>query len=482
MQNPDEIITANTSPKRAFSSVEEEEEQVAKKQCDVKRVTPLEAGEAFDVRVQLGPVLAGKRACKVQVMPRAGFELDLKTDSENHTVIFAIMDKSGSMDGSRWANACRAIKHLALLISDSSQPIDLCIIVYDEGARVLLRPTLRPAVAEVEALLNTESPSCGTEFKPAMAKVMKLAQPYFDAKRPVVCAFFTDGEDASTLEADIKAFKDFGVRECALLHSWSEQERLCVHSVGIDIGTVPPLLRSLSTFGKRAGESLAITKDSIGKVMAALFAATQQVVPDSCVVKIGETLKVPVNLLVGDPEVVSSVACFVKAEEPVNIEVAIGSAPPFFASTLVPQKEKEEMDDDDVELITSALQFMCSNLVLETRESLAKLDFDSSLDKVTDAFGFLRTVSEQRKDVQVAATEAQLRRLQEGITWQKDDVRMHSETKTERGRRSYISGVSLWDLQSNAIADVRTLSGDVSLAPTGRQSSAMRTLSDAAEA
>jgi hypothetical protein len=48
MQNPDEIITANTSPKRAFSLLEEEEEeQAAKKQCDVKRVTPLEAGEAL---------------------------------------------------------------------------------------------------------------------------------------------------------------------------------------------------------------------------------------------------------------------------------------------------------------------------------------------------------------------------------------------------------------------------------------------------
>lgn len=482
MQSP---TTDKASPKRTLEDLEKEEEEVLmdsqslseeqKRQCLQKAITPRCAGEAVEVKVLFGKQLAGKYPCSVQLTSRQGYELDFKTHDTDTPVVFAVMDISGSMRGDKWLKACEALlKYVGLI--PASQPMYMCIIAYNFRAEVVLPPTLNPTVELVSELLDKVSPSGGTCFKPAMEAVMTMAKEWFEQKHPVVCAFFTDGDDGSALQMEMSTFKVYGARGFTneIYEEWSTRDRFCVHSIGIGIQQPPMILQMLSTFGKQTGECLVINSDNIAKVMAALYATTMQVIPDCCTVTVSDTLRLPISILVGDHMLVNKVSFFVDANAPVKIQIAIGNQPPFFTYTVDDPSLGELVEEGQTELTASAFSFLCPNLVRETAPAIQALNFEDALEKVTHALQYLRTVSEQlpQQDVQLERSQIQLRELLESIQEQSDNVRSDSCATTN---------AALSRIQSAAFADSRSLSGAPSLIPTeGRQMSTFaRSLSDA---
>ena len=440
-------------------------QESVKKQCtpSLHKVSPYDAGLAMDVYVKFGSPIGidGEHyPCTVEVKSKPQFALDLSSKETDIPLVVAIMDLSGSMHGERWNNAVAALLYF---VSIRQHDLKVCIIVYNDKASVLLEPTLNPSKEFVEDLLNKVHPNNSTLFKPAVEAAMTISASSFAEGRPVIFAFFTDGDDGSTLAHEMRAFKS-GIRTETLVR-WSEQTRLCVHTIAISQSNTSDILNLMASFGKQKGESLAIECGDIPKVMGALYATIMEVVPDQCFVTVEnvgssplKTMVLPLDLQIGDPDVINKISFFVHKHQ-VRVALAVGTQAPFFVfETSSPTADGG--DGADLECITSALKFMFPTLVDQTAPQLLAHDFVGARDKVTEAMQYVRAASEV---IPVEEIELQLTELRECISEMEINVRENSDAHT-------VTAFSR--IQSRASADFRSLSGAPALIETdGRQMS-----------
>ena len=441
-------------------------------QQQIQKVSPLNVGDAMEVSVKFGPPIGNDGTyspCKVEVKSKPKFALDL-SEQQNKPLVVAIMDISGSMAGKSWSDAMKALLYF---VSVRTHDMELCIVLYNATATVVLEPTLNPSEDMVRSLLENVKPEQSTLFKPALEEALKTSSNAFGEKRPVTFAFFTDGMDFSPLETELQDFKSLGVKN-EVLNIWATQDRFRVHCIGIGIDGHADILPLMASFGKQPGESLTIQSDDIPKVMGALYATIMEGVPDLCVVTMESTndgssvqrIVMPLSLQVAS-EITSTICCFVPKGH-LLLTLALGDQLPFFKfeTSSIPS-----FDDGDVasnlDSITAALSFMYPTMVKQVETELMALDFEAALEKVTKAMDCIRCASQL---VSVEEVNHQMLELQECIKNMELNVREHSAGSTSR---------AFSRMSSEASLSLRQLSGAPALVETdGRMMShAARSLS-----
>lgn len=462
--------------KSSSSSLEAMPAEAIPSSTEAMLVTPDNVAEAITLSAVMGSADehgdSNISLLEVSITPKEGYKLNFKGDE--HHVVF-VLDVSGSMNQAatpgakktRLECAMEAIEYFASIHEKRKDPIELSLITFNDSARVVIDCDRSPTVARIQKALCEIQAKGGTEFAPAVGAAMDQAKEAFEAKRPVVMCFFTDGEDNDGYL--LKAMRDFKARRWSspLTDLLLQAERFTMHWVGIGDEADMDDLAEFSHFPVQSGECVQISGQQMGAVVGALYAIIYETLPDACEVEVlndGRRMCVQVSPHVGDAKMVSKVAFFVKSNMPIGVALCVKDST---QRTLIAMGAGQIASAMHLDNSTAALAVKTLHPVTVdcTKANIQAEAFQEALEMLNYSFQCLRTVS---KEVDTKATKKELEDLGAQILNIQRDPRSSSREQ-------------LSILQATASSNYRTLSGACTLVedPDRMMSDSARSLSQA---